>query len=53
MNIFYTLAAKHPVMALTELCTRHKWPAPKFEVVDYSGPDHKKNFLMKVTVISA
>ncbi|XP_050701554.1 protein Son-like [Eriocheir sinensis] len=50
MEVIEDMSAKHPVMALTELCTRHKWPAPKFEVVDYSGPDHKKNFLMKVIV---
>ncbi|XP_063880922.1 protein Son-like isoform X2 [Scylla paramamosain] len=50
VSLVEDLSGKHPVMALTELCTKFGWSAPKFEVVDNSGPDHKKNFLMKVIV---
>lgn len=50
VSLVEDLSGKHPVMALTELCTKFGWSAPKFEVVDHSGPDHKKTFLMKVIV---
>lgn len=42
------VAGKHPVSALVELCSKRKWPPPDFEMVFDCGPDHKKNFLMKV-----
>ena len=45
------LSGKHPVMAVTELCAKFSWAAPKFEVVDHEGPDHKKSFLMKVKFV--
>ena len=41
---------KHPVSALTELCIKKKWGHPNFILVHESGPDHKKNFLFKVTL---
>jgi len=41
---------KHPVSALVELCCKRKWNPPEFEMVFDCGPDHKKNFLMKVIV---
>ncbi|XP_066952736.1 protein Son-like isoform X2 [Macrobrachium rosenbergii] len=44
------LSGKHPVSALVELCSKHKWQPPEFEMVFDYGPDHKKNFLMKVKV---
>lgn len=48
---FYTnlyFSGKHPVSALVELCSKRKWSPPDFEMVFDCGPDHKKNFLMKV-----
>lgn len=45
-----SLAGKHPVSALVELCNKQKWLPPVFEVIYDTGPDHKKNYLMKVTV---
>lgn len=39
---------KHPVSALVELCSKRKWSPPEFEMVFDCGPEHKKNFLMKV-----
>ncbi|XP_074648824.1 uncharacterized protein LOC141904171 isoform X2 [Tubulanus polymorphus] len=44
------LSGKHPVSALTELCKKRRWGAPEFALADETGPDHKKNFLYKVTV---
>lgn len=50
VSLVEDLSGKHPVMALTELCTKFSWNPPKFEVETSAGPDHKKNFLMKVIV---
>ncbi|XP_033836656.1 protein SON [Periophthalmus magnuspinnatus] len=44
------LMGKHPVSALIELCTKRKIMQPDFVMVHHSGPDHRKNFLFKVTV---
>nr|XP_027234284.1 protein SON-like [Penaeus vannamei] len=44
------LSGKHPVSALVELCSKRKWSPPEFEMVFDCGPEHKKNFLMKVMV---
>lgn len=33
-----------------ELCTRRRWGAPNFELVQQGGPPHKKTFLYKVIV---
>lgn len=41
-------SGKHPVSALVEICSKNKWSPPDFEMVFDCGPDHKKNFLMKV-----
>ncbi|TKS74088.1 Protein SON [Collichthys lucidus] len=41
---------KHPVSALTELCNKRRIMQPDFVMVHHSGPDHRKNFLFKVTV---
>ena len=43
-------AGKHPVSALVELCNRRKWGPPDFQLQHESGPDHKKNFLFKVSI---
>ncbi|XP_056287428.1 protein SON [Pseudoliparis swirei] len=41
---------KHPVSALIELCNKRHIVQPDFVMVHHSGPDHRKNFLFKVTV---
>ncbi|XP_061425660.1 protein SON-like isoform X1 [Lethenteron reissneri] len=50
LTIMKDLSGKHPVSALMEICTKRKWMAPDFIVVNDSGPDHRKNFLFKVIV---
>ncbi|XP_026220175.1 protein SON isoform X2 [Anabas testudineus] len=44
------LMGKHPVSALIELCNKRRIMQPDFVMVHHSGPDHRKNFLFKVTV---
>ncbi|XP_028320862.1 protein SON isoform X2 [Gouania willdenowi] len=44
------LMGKHPVSALIELCNKKRIMQPDFIMVHHSGPDHRKNFLFKVTV---
>eukprot|EP00066_Takifugu_rubripes_P015022 XP_011604288.1 PREDICTED: protein SON-like [Takifugu rubripes] len=44
------LMGKHPVSALIELCNKQRILQPEFVMVHHSGPDHRKNFLFKVTV---
>lgn len=44
------LMGKHPVSALIELCNKRRILQPEFIMVHHSGPDHRKNFLFKVTV---
>ncbi|RWS13253.1 protein SON-like isoform X1 [Dinothrombium tinctorium] len=41
---------KHPVSMLQEYCSKKKWLVPQYELIQETGPDHKKNFLMKVIV---
>ncbi|XP_068612316.1 protein SON-like [Brachionichthys hirsutus] len=44
------LMGKHPVSALIELCNKRRIMQPDFVMVHHGGPDHRKNFLFKVTV---
>ncbi|RVE75028.1 hypothetical protein OJAV_G00012680 [Oryzias javanicus] len=44
------MMGKHPVSALIELCNKRRIMQPDFVLVHHSGPDHRKNFLFKVTV---
>jgi len=44
------LAGKHPVSALTELCSKRRWGPPLFNEAFAVGPPHKKNYVYKVTV---
>ncbi|XP_058479052.1 protein SON isoform X1 [Solea solea] len=44
------LMGKHPVSALIELCNKRRIMQPEFVMVHHSGPDHRKNFLFKVTL---
>ncbi|RWS22859.1 protein SON-like isoform X1, partial [Leptotrombidium deliense] len=44
------LPGKHPVSMLQEYCSKKKWIVPLYELIQETGPDHKKNFLMKVVV---
>lgn len=48
---FYLCAGKHPVSALIELCNKRRIMQPDFVMVHHSGPDHRKNFLFKVSVM--
>ncbi|XP_061759624.1 protein SON isoform X2 [Nerophis ophidion] len=50
MVVTKDLMGKHPVSALIELCTKKRMIQPDFIMVHHSGPDHRKNFLFKVTV---
>uniref|UniRef100_A0A672F7B1 SON DNA binding protein n=1 Tax=Salarias fasciatus TaxID=181472 RepID=A0A672F7B1_SALFA len=43
------LMGKHPVSALIELCNKRRIMQPDFVMVHHSGPDHRKNFLFKVS----
>ena len=43
------LAGKHPVSALTELCSKRRWGPPIFSQAFDCGPPHKKQFVYKVT----
>lgn len=45
-------AGKHPVSALIELCNKQRILQPEFVMVHHSGPDHRKNFLFKVSLAS-
>ncbi|XP_014223647.1 protein SON isoform X1 [Trichogramma pretiosum] len=47
---FKSLEGKHPVSLLGEFCSKRKYCAPLYEICFESGPDHKKNFVFKVTV---
>jgi len=44
------LSCKHPVSALMEICSKRRWPAPDYTLLQDSGPDHHRNFRFKVTV---
>ncbi|XP_073524453.1 protein SON isoform X2 [Phyllobates terribilis] len=44
------LSGKHPISALMELCNKKKLSPPEFELVDDTGPEHRKRFLFRVTV---
>lgn len=41
---------KNPISVLNEYCAFKKWPQPHYELVHESGPPHRPNFIMKVTV---
>ena len=43
------LAGKHPVSALTELCSKRRWGPPVFEIAFDCGPPHKKQYVFKVS----
>ncbi|XP_077286538.1 son RNA binding protein [Arctopsyche grandis] len=45
-----TLSGKHPVSLLGEYCSKRKLGVPSYTLCFECGPDHKKNFLFKVTV---
>lgn len=46
---FYMFSGKHPVSLLGEYCSKRKFGAPVYELCFECGPDHKKNFLFKVS----
>merc|ERR1712059_61840 len=44
------LSGKHPVSALTELCSKRRWGPPIFTQAFECGPPHKKQYIFKVNV---
>ncbi|XP_075710675.1 protein SON isoform X2 [Rhinoderma darwinii] len=50
LPVMKDLSGKHPISALMELCNKKKWSPPEFELVDDTGPEHRKRFLFRVTV---
>merc|ERR1719347_1634756 len=44
------LSGKHPVSALTELCSKRRWGPPIFTQAFECGPPHKKQYVFKVNV---
>ena len=42
------LSGKHPVSALTELCSKRRWGPPVFTQAFECGPPHKKQYVFKV-----
>lgn len=44
-----TLQGKHPVSLLGEYASKRKLGAPEYTICFECGPDHKKNFLFKVS----
>ena len=43
------LSGKHPVSALTELCSKRRWGPPIFTQAFECGPPHKKQYVFKVS----
>ena len=46
------LSGKHPVSALTELCSKRRWGPPMFSQAFECGPPHKKQFIFKVSRVN-
>ena len=44
------LSGKHPVSALTELCSKRRWGPPIFTQAFECGPPHKKQYVFKVSL---
>ena len=44
------LSGKHPVSAIMEVCSKRRWQAPDFVLVQSQGPAHHKTFMFKVTI---
>jgi len=44
------LSGKHPISALTELCSKRRWGPPIFTQAFECGPPHKKQYVFKVNV---
>ena len=42
--------AKHPKSALQEWAASHRRRAPRYELLDRSGPDHKARFTVRVSI---
>lgn len=41
---------KHPKSALQEWAAGNKYKAPKYDLIDRSGPDHKASFTVRVSI---
>lgn len=48
-----SLEDKHPVSLLGEFTAKRKLGPPQYTLCFESGPDHKKNFLFKVSCLNA
>lgn len=46
---FAIISGKHPVSLLGEYCSKKKLGPPAYELCFECGPDHRKNFLFKVS----
>ena len=44
------LSGKHPVSALTELCSKRRWGPPIFTQAFECGPPHKKQYVFKASL---
>lgn len=44
------ILGKHPVSALSELCSKRKWGQADYKLISDAGPPSSKNFLFMVTV---
>jgi dsRNA-specific ribonuclease len=42
---------KHPVSLLNEICSKKRWPEPRYELVSADGPAHLPMFKMRVYVL--
>ncbi len=43
---------KNPVSIIHELCAKKKWGTPVYEQVFEQGPDHRNNFMFKVSLFA-
>ena len=45
------LSGKHPISALSELCSKRRWGPPIFTQCFECGPPHKKQYVFKVRLV--
>ena len=50
--VYKDLSGKHPVSALMEICNKRRWRPPVFELLEDTGPPHKKQFIFKVRLVT-
>ena len=47
-TVLKDLSGKHPVSAIMEVCSKRRWNAPDFVLVQSQGPAHHCSFMFKV-----